>query len=485
MSISAALSNALSGLTATARLADVSASNISNALTDGYGVREAVLAPRSGGDLGGVSVLRVRRLVDQVLISDRRQAQAELAYSAVDQSFFTNIQVQMGLPTDTGSLSDRLAQIEASLAEATRAPESEPNLLKVKDTLAGIANQLNKLGDSVQTERVRADKSIATEVGNLNNALTQIGDLNEKIRKHLLFDHDVSSMLDQRQTLIDYVSERIPVTELDRGYGTVALMAAGGTMLLDGVDAAKLEFTHSAVITADMSLSGGTLSALTVDGRTIATAKEPNEISGGRLDALFRQRDTTTVEVQAQLDGFARDLIERFEDPAVDPTRSTSDPGLLTDDGAVLDPLYEVGLSQRIKINPLVDPSQGGAAWRIRDGLGASAPGPEGQTAGLMRLSGALTAYSAPSSSAFSGGLRTSATLAADLVSHVGGALERAESSMAFSQAQYDTMKNIELEQGVDTDAEMQRLLVIEQNYAANAQVVQTVSDMIDWLMRI
>jgi flagellar hook-associated protein 1 len=38
---------------------------------------------------------------------------------------------------------------------------------------------------------------------------------------------------------------------------------------------------------------------------------------------------------------------------------------------------------------------------------------------------------------------------------------------------------------GVDTDQEMQMLLVIEKNYAANAKVIQTVNDMIDIADRV
>ena len=36
---------------------------------------------------------------------------------------------------------------------------------------------------------------------------------------------------------------------------------------------------------------------------------------------------------------------------------------------------------------------------------------------------------------------------------------------------------------GVDTDKEMQALLVVEKNYAANAKVLQTVNDMINTLL--
>jgi flagellar hook-associated protein 1 FlgK len=38
---------------------------------------------------------------------------------------------------------------------------------------------------------------------------------------------------------------------------------------------------------------------------------------------------------------------------------------------------------------------------------------------------------------------------------------------------------------GVDTDAEMQTLLLIEQSYAANAKVVETVDFLIRTLMEI
>ena len=41
------------------------------------------------------------------------------------------------------------------------------------------------------------------------------------------------------------------------------------------------------------------------------------------------------------------------------------------------------------------------------------------------------------------------------------------------------------LQNGIDTDREMQELLVLEKNYAANAKVIQAVADMIDTLIRL
>ena len=55
MSISGALSNALSGLSAASRAVSLVSTNIANAMTDGYGRRDIELAARGIG--GGVDVV--------------------------------------------------------------------------------------------------------------------------------------------------------------------------------------------------------------------------------------------------------------------------------------------------------------------------------------------------------------------------------------------------------------------------------------------
>ena len=79
MSISGALSNALSGLTVNARMAETVSNNLSNSLTDGYGVRSLELsAGQTGGAGGGVRVISVNRFVDAGILADRRLADAAL-----------------------------------------------------------------------------------------------------------------------------------------------------------------------------------------------------------------------------------------------------------------------------------------------------------------------------------------------------------------------------------------------------------------------
>jgi flagellar hook-associated protein 1 FlgK len=84
MSISNALSSALSGLSASSRSADVVAANLANVATDGYARREVVLGSNAVG--GGVTVESIARIVDEAALADRRAADGNraLAQSQID-----------------------------------------------------------------------------------------------------------------------------------------------------------------------------------------------------------------------------------------------------------------------------------------------------------------------------------------------------------------------------------------------------------------
>lgn len=62
---------------------------------------------------------------------------------------------------------------------------------------------------------------------------------------------------------------------------------------------------------------------------------------------------------------------------------------------------------------------------------------------------------------------------------------ESADYDLAFAQARSETLVAEELALGVDTDAEMQTLLLVEQAYAANARVIQAADDMLQLILEI
>lgn len=484
MSISSSLSSALSGLTVAARAAEVVSSNIANAMTEGYGRRELQTTARVVGSSGqGVRVTGVQRQSDPILLGDRRLAEAGSSARDATADFLKRLEGVLGTTDSATSLGSRIAAFDTALIEAASRPESEPRLAKIAETAKAVATHLAAASTDVQAARTAADDRIDTEVAQVNTALTRVAELNSQIRTSTGIGRDASALLDQRQQVIDSIASIIPLREVPRGNGQVALFSAGGAVLLDG-SAAELGFTPVGAIVPGMTQGTGALSGLTINGKPVATG-EGSAISGGSLAGHFAVRDDLGPQAQVRLDALARDLTERFADPALDATRAPGAAGLFTDAGTAFLPANELGLSQRLRINAAADPAQGGALWRLRHGLGAAAPGLAGDSGLLKGLQAALVAQRSPVSGGFMAGGRSLSTLAADVVSGVATARLTAEGEASFAAARLDTLRQMELEGGVDTDQELQTLLLIEQAYAANAKVMSTVGDMIQTLLGI
>ena len=485
MSLSTSLNNAVSGLTASARGAEVVSSNIANASTPGYGRRNLLLGTRITGDLGaGVQVIGIERVVDRHVIADRRIADGRVGFSNTTLGFITRLEELIGVPGDTGSLSEKLAQFEGALIFAANRPDADARLQSVVEAGVELAAKLNAISDRVQEERMIADRAIAEDVNTLNVTLDQIEVLNAEVRRATLLGSDPLPLVDQRQVLIDKVSEIVPVKEIDRGDNQVALFTPGGSILLDGT-AAEFGFAPVGVITPDMTRAAGSLSGLTINGQVVNLDSEFNGIRGGRLEALFEIRDVAAVTEQARVDAVARDLVERFQDPAVDPTLAVGDPGIFTDRGSAFDPLQEEGLAGRIAFNDVVNPETGGELRRLRDGLNASVPGEVGDATQLNALTLALTDLRTASSSGFSGVPRSASGISAEFLSLIGAERQGLETAASFHHARQSSLREMELLDGVDTDQEMQKLLLVEQAYAANARVIQVVDEMMARLMEI
>ncbi|MFC7702577.1 flagellar hook-associated protein FlgK [Plastorhodobacter daqingensis] len=476
MSITTSLSNAMSGLNAASRAAEVVSSNIANAMTEGYARRELMLSSR---DASGVQIDGIQRILNQAILTDRRVAVAASGEASVTLAFLRKTEAQIGTPDDASSLSARIAALEATLLEASARPESDARLANVLSAAKDVAQHFHAISTDVQIARGDADRSIATDVKTLNESLVMIADLNRQIATTGLGGRDVSALLDQRQQLVDKISSIVPVKEVARDNGQIALITSGGALLLDGRPA-QIEFAAAGLITADMTLASGALSGVTINGFPAARSLE-----GGSLSAHFAVRDDLAVDVQVQLDALARNLLERLSDPSVDPSLGAGAPGLFTDQGGPFDPADEVGLAARLRLNGAVDPAQGGALWRLRDGIGAAAPGDVGNGTILGALGAALAATGPAASGGFGSTAKSFSGLAAEMLSLIAAERQTSETRSSFAAARVGTLRLAELQGGVDTDEELQRLLLIEQAYAANARVIQAADEMMQALLRL
>ncbi|MFK7945800.1 MAG: flagellar hook-associated protein FlgK [Paracoccaceae bacterium] len=490
MSISSTFSTAISGLNAMRRHAEVTSNNLANALTEGYGRQSIDLgASQLEGRGVGVRINGVSRASAPEVTAARRQADGEAALLEPQANALERIGRALGEATDEDSLAVRVENFESSLRSFADSPESEPRQVQVVEAANDLTARLNSLSSEAAIVRQNADATIGTQVQTVQQNLDRIDDLNATIVRLDSGGRDVASLVDQRERLIDEVSALIPARTHLQPDGSVWMTTTQGLFLL-AENPADIQFTRSPIITTPMiydPAGGGALSALTVDGFDITpSSTHPQRLREGAIAGNFIVRDDIGTEFNSRLDQFAGDLIARFEDPTVDPTLAAGDAGLFTDDGAVLDPLLVDGLAGRISLNSLVDPAEGGDAARLRDGLQSAGPGPIGSDTIARNLLDTLTNPRDASAIPGIAGNFTAAQMIAGITEATGIRRVDAQTDLASRAATREAIALSEANLiGVDMDQELQDLIIIEQALAANIQVIQAASRMLEQISEI
>lgn len=475
MSLHLALGNALSGLAATARMAEIVAANLAGAQTDGYGRRTVELSSASlDGRGAGVRVDGIARHADRALLAERREAETALEGDRMRAGLLRGLEGVL-VPADGGGLADRIAALETALVAAAADPASEPRLGSVLDALEAVATGLREAAGEVQARRAEADARAAHEVQEVNAALAELARLNAAIPSARAAGRDAAGLLDQRQVLVDRIARALPLREVERPGGAIVLFTTGGATLLEGTRASRLGLAPSQTVTAEQTAAAGGLSSLTLDGRSLA------DPGGGVLGAALGLRDRDLPALGDRLDRLAADLVERLGSGA-DPLLPAAQAGLLVDGDGPAQPERLAGLAGRIAVTAAVDPGRGGALWRLRDGLGAVSPGPPGTGDQILRW---LDALAAPRPLVPDGQPAPAAGLAATVASGLGRQRLAAEDAEGFAAARWSTLREVELARGVSTDAELQMLLRIEQAHAAHTRIIAAVDAMMRRLTEI
>lgn len=488
MSLSTALTNASTGLAGSSRLADTISNNVANAMTPGFGRRTTELTSLTLGGYGsGVRVLGTFRAANPLLTAERRAADAALGASSTVDEAYQRIMAAVGEPTEPTALATRVVALETALLGATASPHSTAKLAEAVDAASDLARTVRGISEENVRIRTEAEAEIARQVDFVNQSLHAIEAINDKIASLRLTDQETAALQDERGRLIDGISSIVPVKEVTRENGRVAVFSQNGGALLDS-RVWELAFTAtSGPLLADMTL-GAPLNGLAQDRgdpagpQPVAVGGGAGLFDGGSLAALFEVRDQIVPEFNAEIDRYAEDLITRFRDLMPPAALDGAGDGLFVD-GGVGGP---AGLAGRLEVNAAVDPAAGGATWRLRDGLAAVAPGPEGFGDYLEALSDAIVAPQPTAGFLSLNAPDGAAGIAAEISSFFGGKVARSEDRQAYLSAQQSVLAEREVNAlGVDSDAELQQLMLVEQTYAANARVLSVVDELMQKLLEI
>ncbi|MFS4437025.1 flagellar hook-associated protein FlgK [Paracoccaceae bacterium GXU_MW_L88] len=482
MTIGSAINNALSGLNAYSRSASVIASNTANAMTEGYTKRRVELTPTQLGNHGaGVQVVDTTRQTNLQATTLRRASGGENEASQYEADKLATLADIFGDPGTSDGIVGALTTFGLAIASAEADPSSTVRLKQLQTASQDVVDQIQSAARTIQDLRTSADHDIGKAVSTSNTLIERIEKLNGDITSAHQRGLDALSLEDERQGHLDELGKLMEINVVRRDQDSVAIFTPGGAMLLDG-KARKLNFTPTAVVTQEKTISGGQLSDVSVDGQPTALSSA-ELFTGGKIEAMLKIRDMRAVSVANNLDDLAADLATRFQADVADPTLGAADPALFTDNGLKFDSAHQPGIAARLTLNANVAPASGDI-YKLRDGLGATAYGPAADATLLGAMSSAFSAvkvHAGATGQALSAvGFGEFLAAAAKQDQHI------SESNAAFSSVKFDRLREEELGlTAVNTDEETQKILEIENAYLANTKVFSIADEMLKNLLQI
>lgn len=484
MSIQAALNNALSSLAAEQRQAMILSNNIANANTPGYVRRDLPRSERLTAGIGnGVNTLASLRLGDAALSATSRSADAAEAFADRIQKGLEAYNATVGQPSDARSLSAKLGAFQTAMTTLSASPDNAVSQSQALAAAEDLVDTLHDADAAVATARQAADLGIANDVVAVNTALDSLAEVDRQLAIASARGGSTAEYEDRRDTLLAEISTKLPIRTFDNGPGHLLVMTDGGNTLYDSTRVHHLSFVSTPAIPAE-ARHPLTLSAIAVEGQ------ENLRISGtGAIAAGFALRDEILPNFVDMLDQVGARLIESFQD--ADSTLTGTQAGLFTDagsanfDGSGGFPSY-VGLARKIAINAAADPDQGGQLWKLRTGMQALADTNAADNSFVLAALGAMETSRAYDSTT---GLPASMTLSQASAQSIG--LMQSERAVwtdragTRSRLALEAREDLANKTGVNVDEELQRLLLVQQTYAASVQIIQAASRMLDELNQI
>jgi flagellar hook-associated protein 1 FlgK len=396
-----------------------------------------------------------------------------------------------------------LANLQSALTTYADSPTSSSAADAVVTAAQNLTQSL-KAGDSaVNQVREQADQGMASSVSTINSLLAQFQTANNAVVIGLETGANVSSAEDTRDSIVTQLAQQIGVSTTTAANGSESIYTDSGVTLFQET-ARTVSFTPTSTYAVSPNGNAVSGNAVTIDGVPVTGPNSPMPIQSGALAGYAALRDTLAPEYQAQLDQIAGGLINAFSETGPSGANAAL-PGLFTftTSGTSLSstslPLSmsaTTGLAAEIKVNPLVDPSQGGDPSLLQNGVNSANPaydynpgGSDGAsyTGYIHQLVAATQSTQSFDDSAAQLGT-TSATLSDYTnasVSWLQGQNQQASDKSSYQNAlATQATSALSNATGVNLDAEMTIMLTLENTYASTAKLLTTVNTMFSALLQ-
>ena len=456
-SLSASLNIALQSMLAEQGAIETTSNNIANVNTPGYSRQRPDLeetAPVQVGDLSfgtGVQLSDVTSLRDSILdlrINQETQQQGQLN-SLISGG--QQIQVLFNETAGTG-LQAPLTAFFTSLSQLTTDPSDVPTRQSVITAAQNLTNAFNQTADNLTTLQRNLNLSVQQAVTQINSLTTQIAQVNQQVLSASTVGANAGPFEDQRQQLINQLSNYIDVSEVNAGNGGLTLTTSSGAPLVVGGQSFQL--------TTQTNPTTG-MQDVYSDGADISS-----KITGGQLAGDLQVRDQQIPSIQNSLDTLAYNLANSFNQQNQAGFDLNGNPG-----GNIFTPLAQVsGAAGSIGL-ATTDPTKIAAS-------AGPAPGSPGDNTNANALLGLQN-------QAIVNGV-TPLDYYSNLVFQVGNSISSAQTQQSAGSQALLQLQNLQgAVSGVDINEEAANLMRFQNAYQASAQVSTVINNLMTATMNV
>ena len=484
MSLDSTLLIASSGLDAINRQLSVVSQNVANASTPGYVEESVPLAAATAGGVGaGVRTGPAQIDVNTQLQAAAWQAQSSASAANTTQAALSAIDQVAGSTSASNSISDLLGGLQDQISSLEASPNDQTIQRQVVMQAQQLTGAVNQLSDAGAAQRQGAQDSLVSDIGQLDQALREIGGLSTQIVQAKAAGQSTADLEQTRNQQMSAATNLLGIQFVAQGNGGMQAIAGGIVLPLDSTTG-NLFQVSSAQLAPDTPASAVPGVML---GKQDVTAQLRNQ--GGSIGANLQLRDQAMPQMQAELDEFSHTLASRFNAQGL--TLFTDGSGTVPKGGGTPAQSGYVGMAQTLQVNPAVTANPA----LVQQGTTGSTT-PSGSTTLLQNvLTYAFGADSAPGTAqpapALSG-LGVSGTIQARFgapstlagFAAAMGSAQAQDSAAASTTAETEhatatAMQNqLSAASGVSMDTELSHMIALQNAYSANARIIATAQSM-------
>lgn len=460
MSLTAALNTTLMGLSTIQVQTGVVSGNIANAQNPNYTRKTVQLTtPTVGGDPTAAVVAAIVRAAAPQMMQDYYGATADYARLSTTADQARRLAEALGIDTADGGqtpLQTRLTSFEDAVKRLEATPEDATLKALVVQRGQELAKEINRLAGQRNTLQTLAQDDIRIGLDTLNEATKGVAELNAKIVSQKAAGMPTGDLEDLRDTEVSRIAGLVGVRTVVAENGMMSLYTDAGVQLV-GVTAQSFSYdsttgsisnSNGDNVTAGFSEGSLRASLDYLDGSAGALTSSDGNV--GAMEKFFNQLDSTARNIADVVNAaYGSNL---FNYTAGDAAATLAIDGSFTADPNTLDAarMGEVQQAMRnttltaAQINPASEPN----------GLSTANVNIFGLVSGVM-------AYHARQ------------------VSDNDASRDAAENLQASVDQKFRNLT------GVNVDDELAQLTLLQNNYAALAQIMNAITEMFDQVISI